>query len=132
MNRTLQVATAGVAVSAIVLAGFAVSAFRPLDAELDAAKNVLFGEGIAPQDVPTIIALIIQIFLGFLGINFIIQIIYAGTEWMNAGGDEKKTKSARDRIVHSVIGILILISAYVITNFVFTQLVGITFKQGSP
>lgn len=123
LNRALQVATGGVVVSALVLAGFGVSA-GPLDGQLLFAKQAIFGEGVEPQNIPTMIALIIQIFLGFLGINFVIQMIFAGTEWMNAGGDEKKTKSARDRILHAVIGILILISAYVITNFVLTQIVG--------
>lgn len=123
LNRTMQVAAAGVVVSFFILVGFSVSATPLTD-----AKGVIFGEGVTPQNVPTMIALIIQIFLGFLGINFIIQMIYAGVEWMNSGGEEKKTKSARDRILHSVIGILILISAYIITNFVLTQLVGTATK----
>ncbi|MBI4272497.1 hypothetical protein HY621_01445 [Candidatus Uhrbacteria bacterium] len=129
VNRAIQIATGGVVVSALVLAGFGASAAGPLSDQLQNAKKALFGEGIAPQNIPTMVALIIQIFLGFLGINFVIQMIFAGVEWMNAGGDEKKTKSARDRILSSVIGILILVSAYVITNFVLTQLVGTATKE---
>ncbi len=126
LNRAIQIATGGVVVSALVLAGFAASA-APLGQQLIDAKNAIFGDA-APQNIPTMVALIIQIFLGFLGINFVIQMIFAGVEWMNAGGDEKKTKSARDRILHSVIGIIILTSAYVITNFVLTQLAGAAFQ----
>ena len=129
INRALQIAAGGVVVSTILLAGFGANAAKPLSDQLNNAKEALFGEGISPQNIPTMVALIIQIFLGFLGINFVIQMIFAGVEWMNAGGDEKKTKSARDRILNSVIGILILVSAYVITNFVLTQLVGTATKE---
>lgn len=76
-----------------------------------------------------IIALIIQVFLSLLAIIFIILILYAGFNWMTAGGDEQKVTKAKDTIYRAVIGLVITLAAFAITYFVFNAL---PFTTGTP
>ncbi|MCK5212215.1 hypothetical protein KAJ89_05940 [Candidatus Parcubacteria bacterium] len=65
---------------------------------------------------------IISAFLGLLAIIFIILIIIGGYGWMMAGGDEGKVTAAKERIRQAIIGLIITVSAYAITYFVFNAL----------
>jgi len=66
----------------------------------------------------TTIALVINIALGFLGVIFLALMVYAGFIWMTAGGDEGKVETSRHTITRAVIGLLIVLSAYAIANFI--------------
>lgn len=79
----------------------------------------------ATESVGGVIASYISGFLSILGIIFIILIIFAGFRWMNAAGNEEKVEKARDTIIRASIGLAIIIAAYAITYFVFTNLQGI-------
>lgn len=56
--------------------------------------------------------------LGFLGIIMVALVIYSGWQYMSAGGDKAKLEEAKKRIQNAVIGLIIILSAYTITNFV--------------
>jgi len=51
------------------------------------------------------------------------NLVYAGIEWISAGGDSGKIEKARNRIVQSIIGILVL-SASAAIFMVINQLLG--------
>jgi hypothetical protein len=72
---------------------------------------------------------IINIALSITGVIFLALVVYAGYRWMTAGGDETKVKSATDILKRAVIGIVIVLSAYAIANFVVPAIVCAT--QGS-
>jgi hypothetical protein len=76
------------------------------------------------QDVTpsSIVSIVIKAFLSLLGIVFIVLIIHAGYNWMTAGGDEAKVTKAKDEITRAIIGLIIIITAYSITYFVFKAL----------
>jgi hypothetical protein len=81
------------------------------------------GVGFASEQSPgATIAFLINAFLGLLGIIFIIIIIVAGFNWMTAGGEEEKIRKSKTKITRAVIGLLIVLSAYAITYFVFRNL----------
>lgn len=69
-----------------------------------------------------IVATVIQAFLGLLGIIFVILILTAGYNWMTAAGEEEKINKAKDTIRRAIIGLIIIIAAYSITYFVFSNL----------
>jgi hypothetical protein len=73
-------------------------------------------------NVPDIIKTIIQVFLSLLSMIFIILILYAGFNWMTAGGEEKKVEDAKATIQRAIIGLVIVIAAFAITYFVFNAL----------
>ncbi|MEK7084601.1 MAG: hypothetical protein AAB932_05185, partial [Patescibacteria group bacterium] len=50
--------------------------------------------------------------------------IYGGFLWMTAHGKEDQTKKALEAITAAIIGIIIVVSAYAITRFVFTSVSG--------
>jgi len=52
------------------------------------------------------------------GIYFVFQIIIAGYTYLSAAGDEKKTAQAWATIWQSLIGILIVASAFILTNVI--------------
>jgi len=65
---------------------------------------------------------VINTALGVIGIVLIIIILYAGYKWMSSGGATDKAAEARKMIFAAVIGIVIILSAYAISNFVLNQL----------
>lgn len=69
-----------------------------------------------------IIAIIIQAVLGLLGMIFLILILYAGFNWMTAAGEEEKVTKAKETLTRAIIGLIIIVSAYLITIFVFSKL----------
>ncbi|MBU0636943.1 hypothetical protein KKH16_01905 [Patescibacteria group bacterium] len=60
--------------------------------------------------------------MSFLGVVFLILIIYAGFTWMTAGGDEEKINKAKDTIQRAIIGLIIILCSYAITIFIFGKL----------
>jgi len=59
---------------------------------------------------------IINVILGFLGLLLLIIIIYSGFQWMTSGGNEEKISEARKRLVSAVIGLGIVLGAWIIAN----------------
>ncbi|OGY43661.1 MAG: hypothetical protein A3B89_04465 [Candidatus Buchananbacteria bacterium RIFCSPHIGHO2_02_FULL_40_13] len=64
---------------------------------------------------------IIQALLGFIGVLFIILIIYGGFMWMTAGGDSSKIQKAKDIIIKATIGLVIIMSSYAIVYTIIDQ-----------
>lgn len=82
--------------------------------------------GATPTDPRVLAANIIKTALGVLGTIFLVIIIYAGFLWMTAGGEEEKTGKAKKLISNGVIGLVIILTAYAITGFIISSLVGAT------
>jgi hypothetical protein len=81
----------------------------------------------APTDENTLfnnISSIIKLVLELLGFIFVILMIYAGILWMTAGGNEKQVEKAKNIISRAAIGLVIVVSAYAVTYFIFTNLPG--------
>ena len=52
------------------------------------------------------------------GLIVLIMFLWGALEWITAGGDSGKIEKARNRIMQSIIGLLILVSSFVIIGFV--------------
>jgi hypothetical protein len=63
---------------------------------------------------------IINLVLTFVGVGFLILMIYGGISWMTAAGNDTKVEKARKIIMAGVIGIIVVFSAYVISQFVIS------------
>ena len=77
---------------------------------------------VSENSLANVIAYLIKIFLGFLGIIFIVLVVWAGYNWMTAGGNEEKVSKAKTTLTRAIIGLIITVSAYAITYFVFGAL----------
>ncbi len=80
------------------------------------------GLGSGQAELPTIIGRVINVILGFLGIILLFYVLLAGFKWMTAGGNSKQTDEARDMIKNAVIGMVIIVAGFAISNFVIKQL----------
>lgn len=65
---------------------------------------------------------VIGVLLGFLGLLFVILVLYAGFLWMTAAGDDAKIKKAKQIIIAATIGVVIIFAAYAITSFVIKNI----------
>lgn len=74
------------------------------------------------KDLGTSVATVIKTILALVGTIFLVLTIYAGVMWMTAQGDESAIEKATGIIKASIIGLVIIMSAYAITYFVTTKL----------
>lgn len=69
------------------------------------------------QDPRVIAAGIIRTVLSFLGIIAVGLIIWAGFNWMTAAGNEEKIEKAKKTLTAAVIGLVIILAAWGLANF---------------
>lgn len=65
-----------------------------------------------------VIAKIINIVLGLLGILMVIIVIYGGYMWMTSAGSEEKITKAKHLIGNAVVGLMIILASYAISSFI--------------
>lgn len=92
--------------------------------------DTFLGSGEDEEDLKGTIAQIINIVLGFLGIIAVIIIITSGFKWMTAGGNEQTITEARGHIKNAAIGLVIVLTSYIIVNFAVSQLSKATQGEG--
>jgi hypothetical protein len=68
-----------------------------------------------------LIGRVIEIFLSFIGVLFLVLFIYAGYLWMTARGNEQQVTKSQDIMKAAVIGLIIVLAAYAITYFVVKE-----------
>jgi hypothetical protein len=94
-------------------------------------QNVANAAGLGgTTDLVTIIGRIIYILLGFIGIILVGLLLYAGYLWMTAAGDASKVEKAKNTIRNAIIGLVIIVSAFALTNFILNALIGATGGSG--
>ena len=68
------------------------------------------------------ITMIVNYFLGLLGLIAVVFLIYAGVLLVTAGGQEDQVSKAKKIIVYAVIGIVVVLLSYAIVTFVSSAL----------
>ncbi len=79
--------------------------------------------GLKKVSLETTIGNMINGALGFVGIIFLVLMIYAGYLWMTAAGNEEQVAKAKKLIRAAIIGIIIVTFSYAITGFVIELLI---------
>ncbi|MFH2021698.1 MAG: hypothetical protein ABIJ33_00230 [Patescibacteria group bacterium] len=51
-------------------------------------------------------------------IMVLLYFIWGAVEWISSGGDKNKLESARNKMLHAVLGLIILVSSFVIIGFI--------------
>jgi len=102
------------------------TAITPALAILESGPDLGLEYGAATQlgqtDPRAVAANIINIVLGLLGIISVVIIVYAGFRWMTSAGNEEAIGSAKKTLIAAVIGLVIILSAYIIANFVLLNI----------
>ncbi|MDD4995084.1 MAG: hypothetical protein PHW53_01275 [Patescibacteria group bacterium] len=88
--------------------------------------NPPFGQAAAAPDVfiQTMIGRIIQYALGIVGSIALLIFVAGGFIWLTSAGNADRIKSGKNMIVWAVIGLAVIFSAYAITKFILTALLG--------
>ncbi|MFH0891814.1 MAG: hypothetical protein V1867_03470 [Candidatus Falkowbacteria bacterium] len=80
-------------------------------------------------DPAVLIGKVVQAALSFVGVVFLILMIYAGYTWMLARGNEQQVDKAKNLITAAVIGLIIVLAAYAISYFVLSQIGAETMQE---
>lgn len=70
------------------------------------------------EDISVSLGSLIQILLSFLGVIFVVLIVYSGILWMTAMGNDQQVDKAKKIISESIIGLVIVVLAYSISFLV--------------
>ncbi len=89
-------------------------------------KNAGNEAGLTSAPLEVIIGRIINVVLSLLGLVFLGLALYAGFKWMTAQGDSKEVDAAKDTLKNAVIGMIITVAAYALSNFIMQQLFTVT------
>lgn len=116
----------------ILVAVFSLAMFTPAFASAQGLKDAgkFLGQAAdtsktgLSSDLAGTVANVIKAILALVGTAFLVLTIYAGVMWMTAQGAEDRVTKAQDIIKASVIGLIIIMSAYAITYFVTSKLGG--------
>jgi len=129
--KTLQKLAIVAAWALVLLPAVAVNAaaFVPNTGDLWGGQgaNINANIGITNQSPQIIVARIINITLGFLGIIAVVIIVAGGFKWMTSGGSEDKIGEAKKLMAAGVIGLVIILASWGISRFVITSISNATF-----
>lgn len=113
-------------VFAFMAPAFGALAFDADSSGLNSTAEGAYGEQVtndANRNLGTFIGkYIIQPVIGLTGIVFLVLTVYAGMMWMTAAGDAKRIQKAKDILIASITGAVIIASAYAIVGFVIGAL----------
>jgi len=98
-------------------AGAAENINETIGDQMDDLEQIgLPGEADNPLDW---VVFLVRAVLGFMGLVFLVLIIYAGVKWMTSGGNSTTIEDAKKIITNAVIGLAIVAFSFAITQFVF-------------
>lgn len=78
----------------------------------------------AETDLNGLIATIINMVFGVIGIIAVIMIIIGGVNYTMSQGDSTKVQKAKNTILYGIIGLVVVLLAFAIVNFVLGSLNG--------
>jgi len=81
-------------------------------------KNITYDKDFLAGKVGDIIGMV----LSFVGVIFLVIIIYSGILWMTSMGNDQKVEKAKDMVINATIGLIIVFAAYAVTAFIGGQL----------
>jgi hypothetical protein len=73
--------------------------------------------GLGDNDPRIMIASLINLILGFMGILMFLLILLAGFKWMLSMGNEEKASEARSMLVSGVIGLILIFASFALAQF---------------
>lgn len=71
-------------------------------------------------DLPTLTGQLLGAVLSLIGIIFLLLMVYGGILWMTAHGNSQQTDKSLSIIISAVIGLIIVLGAYILVNFLFS------------
>lgn len=95
-------------------------------------KNITVPNGIPNGGFDTsgmnIINLAMTMLFVLAEIAALVFVVYAGIQWAMSGGDKQKIQSARNRLMYSIIGLIVI----TLSLFIVHAIIDLLFNPGSP
>lgn len=89
------------------------------------------GAGSPNVDIAVFVGNIIRALLALLGVIVLIFMVYGGYLWMASGGNEQMVKKSKDILFNTIIGLIIVIAAFAITDFIMKGISGAVNSSGT-
>ncbi len=93
------------------------------------AEQAGFATGV---DITIVIARLIRTFISILGIIAVVFILYGGWLWLTSKGEQTQLRKAQQVIINAVIGLVLVLSAFAIAQFVLSALSDTTDEPYDP
>ena len=87
-----------------------------------ALENLRNQANYTTTDLPTFVGRIIKWILGIIGVVMIAMFVYGGVSYATSAGSEEKIESGKKIMVYTVIGVVVIALAYVLTDFIIQAL----------
>ncbi len=100
--------------------------FQPCLAQLEQLQEVGKEANLGETKVPVLVANILGVVFGLMGILLVGLILAGGFLWMTSGGNPEKIKKAQGMLKNALIGLIIIVLAYSISVFVLEKLQEVT------
>lgn len=81
--------------------------------------------GLDNLDFGDILTFLINAAFVIAAVLALVFLIWGGINWITSGGDADGVKSARDRIIAAIIGLIVVILSYFLLNFVLSDILGV-------
>ncbi len=120
--------------AALAVTTFSLAALPMLAKAQVTTEEIFGGQDIAGElgqsdaDIRVTVSRVIRAFMGLLGLVAVVIILLGGFKWMTAAGADEKVQEAKKLIISGIIGLIIILSAYGIAEFVINAI--ITGQQG--
>ena len=101
---------------------------RTLGDALPSLNNTVIPKtGLTEKNLDSQAALVVKGILSAMALVFFGLMVYSGIVWMTARGEEDRITKARETIIAAIIGLIIVVAAYAVTNLVSERIIrGIT------
>lgn len=119
----MKIGITGVVLFSVLLLATAPAYAGVLSDTAKQTEKAAYGkETTSETQISTTVGKIINAALSLLGTIFVGLLIYAGFKWMTAGGNEEEITKAKSIITQATIGLVVVIAAFLITQFVIATL----------
>lgn len=89
----------------------------------DAAKDAGYDENTTETTFAETVGTVIKAVLSLVGVVFTFLMAYAGNMWLTARGDETEIEKAKKLITGAIMGLVITLAAYTLSNFAVNALI---------
>lgn len=73
-------------------------------------------------NIPARIGIVVDVVMTLTGMIFLAIVVFSGIQWMSAGGNEEQVKKAKTRITRATTGLILVVGAWALVNFVLSSL----------
>jgi hypothetical protein len=98
---------------------------------LDDTAQTIYGAAVPNAGLNEVVGTLVGGFLSLLGVVFVVLFVYSGVVWMTAGGAQDRIKKAQQTMAGAVIGFILVMGAWAISDFVISAALSIA-EPGKP